>query len=128
RAAFSLAAVDRSAGALVGAVALAIGAAALASAILAIWLGRSTAAPIKRLTALASRMSGGQLDSRVDVTSGGELGELARSFNRMADRLQETFGAISAERNRLAAILDTISDGLVVADRSGRVLALNPAA
>src|SRR5262249_14238614 len=85
RAAFSLDAVDRSAGALVGAIGLAIALAALAGALLAIWLGRSTTAPIKRLTALASRMSGGQLDSRVDATSPGEVGELARSFNRMAD-------------------------------------------
>ena len=128
RAALPLAAVDRAANARVSALGLAIGAAALAAVILAVWIGRTTTEPIQRLTRLAARMATGRLDARVRVTSRDEVGELGRVFNRMADRLEETFGAISAERNRLAAILETVADGLVIVDRSGRVVVLNRAA
>ncbi len=125
RAALPLEAVDRAAAGLLGGVGLAVGAAALAAAILAVWIGRTIAEPINRLTALAGSMAGGRLDSRLAIASRDEVGKLGHAFNQMADRLQETFGAISAERNRLAAILETVADGLVIVGPDGRVVLLN---
>src|SRR5919202_316941 len=122
RASLPLEAVDRSAAALVGAVALAIGLAALAAAAIALWIGRTTTRPIKRLTVLAGRMAAGQLDHRLRATSDDEVGELGKAFNQMADRLQATIATISAERNRLAAILDVAADGLVIVEADGRVV------
>ncbi len=128
RAALPLAAVDRQIATLAGAVGLAIGVASLAAAALAVWLGRTTARPIKRLTELAGAMAAGQLDSRLQITSRDEVGELGQAFNQMADRVERTVQTISAERNRLAAILDTVAEGLVIVDRDGRVLLFNPGA
>lgn len=128
RTALPLAAVDRAATRLVVVVALVISAAGLAAAALAIWIGRTTTGPIQRLTQLAQAMAGGRLDSRLQVTAQDELGELGRAFNRMADRLEETFATISAERNHLAAILETVADGLVIVEPAGRILLLNSAA
>jgi two-component system phosphate regulon sensor histidine kinase PhoR len=128
RAALPLAAVDRTAGTLVWAIGLASGVAAVAAFALTVWIGLRLTKPIQRLTMLAGTMAAGRLDSRFDVTSRDEIGELGRTFNRMADRLQETFETISAERNRLAAILETVADGVLIVDPGGRVMALNPAA
>ena len=128
RAALPLRAIDRTAATLVGAVILAVAVTGLAATILAVWLGRTISGPIKRLTVLAGEMAGGRLNSRLAVGSRDEIGELGQAFNRMADRLEETFDTISTERNRLAAILETVADGLVIVDPSGRVVTLNPGA
>ena len=37
-------------------------------------------------------------------------------FNGMADELQETIALISEERGKLAAILETMGDGLLMVD------------
>ena len=128
RASLPLRAVDQAAAALAGAVALAIACAGLAAAGLAFWLGRGIADPIRRLTRLAGAMAEGDLTARASVSARDEVGELGRAFNRMADRLAETIDNISAERNRLSAILEAVADGLVMTDADGRVLLLNPGA
>jgi len=48
-----------------------------------IWVGRSISRPIKNLTLAAEKISMGQMDHPISVKSGGEIGELARSLERM---------------------------------------------
>ena len=48
-----------------------------------IWVGRSIASPIKELTLAAEKISMGEMDHPITVKSGGEIGELARSLERM---------------------------------------------
>lgn len=47
-------------------------------------------APIKRLTHNTRLFTMGKYDERVTVKSSDEIGELSRSFNRMADTIQDT--------------------------------------
>lgn len=65
--------------------------AALASgalaAVLTIALSRSVLRPVEALTRAARRMGAGDLRQRVDVEARGEIGELARAFNSMAEGL-----------------------------------------
>ena len=44
--------------------------------------------PLRRLTAAADGIAGGDLSQRVPVTSGDEVGELAATFNHMASELE----------------------------------------
>ncbi|MDD5729923.1 MAG: ATP-binding protein [Candidatus Omnitrophica bacterium] len=53
--------------------------------------------PIKKLSEMADIIAGGNLNSRVDINTGDEIGQLAASFNRMADNLKK----ITASRNEL---------------------------
>jgi HAMP domain-containing protein len=48
-----------------------------------IWVGRSISRPIKDLTSAAEKISKGEMDHPITVKSGGEIGELARSLERM---------------------------------------------
>ncbi len=48
-----------------------------------IWVGRSISRPIKDLTSAAEKISMGEMDHPIAVKSGGEIGELARSLERM---------------------------------------------
>jgi signal transduction histidine kinase len=58
---------------------------------LALFLGlllfRQIVAPIRAVTAAARRVAAGHLDQRVPVTSRDEVGQLADTFNQMADAL-----------------------------------------
>jgi two-component system phosphate regulon sensor histidine kinase PhoR len=128
RAAYPLVVIDRATSSLAGAILAAISGAALVAVVLAAWLGRTMTAPIRRLTEMAGAMTAGRFTTRLRLSSRDEVGELGRAFDQMADRLQQTFEAIAAERNRLVAILNTVADGLVIVDRTGRVVMLNPGA
>lgn len=70
--------------------------AALFAGILALTLGGvlffQLTAPIRRLTAAAHAISAGDLNQRVDVHSGDELGELAGAFNAMVANLAASEG------------------------------------
>ncbi len=53
---------------------------------------RSTARRIRRISASAEAISNGELDARIADPSSDELGQLARSFDTMADSLAEDVG------------------------------------
>jgi len=87
-------------------------------------LSRAIASPLRRLTAAAAAVAGGQLDQRVPVSSRDELGRLSQTFNEMTARLraarkmQVDFVAnVSHElRTPLTAIkglVETLRDGAV---------------
>jgi DNA polymerase III epsilon subunit len=76
---------------------------------------------------------------RLHVRTGDELEALGREINRLADRLRATRDGldeevaratreIRAERERLSAIVDGLSDGIVVANSEGRITLANRAA
>src|SRR5690606_28737522 len=64
-------------------------------------VSRGLTAPIQQLAHTAGRMQAGDLTARAPVHSQDELGALARQFNRMADQLQSSFGALQQERETL---------------------------
>ncbi len=66
---------------------VAIGAAGLVALLLTLLLSRSLLRPIDALTSAARGMERGDLSRRVSVHTSGELGELAKAFNAMADGL-----------------------------------------
>lgn len=64
------------------------GAAAIVVAILLSWqTSRQITSPLRRLTAAAGKIAGGDLSQRVDTKGGSEIETLARAFNHMSDSL-----------------------------------------
>jgi signal transduction histidine kinase len=59
-----------------------------------ILLARRMARPIVAMQAAASRIGAGALDQRIDVPSSDELGALAEEFNRMVERLEESYAGL----------------------------------
>ncbi|MGQ0602809.1 MAG: HAMP domain-containing protein [Anaerolineales bacterium] len=84
--------------------------AALFSLGVALLFTRRLTAPIRALTAGATRIAGGDLDARVEVQRDDELGVLAAAFNRMSDDLQITYRSLrstsEARARQLAAAAD----------------------
>jgi signal transduction histidine kinase len=78
-----------------------LGAVLVALALGSLPLARSIAAPVERVTAAARRLGAGDLTARANVEARGELGELARSFDDMAERLERL---VAGERELLANV------------------------
>jgi two-component system, cell cycle sensor histidine kinase and response regulator CckA len=65
---------------------------------------RKNLKPLDRLQEGTRQLASGQLDTRVNVTSGDEFEELAVSFNQMASQLGRQFDAL-AMRREISAVL-----------------------
>ncbi|MDA1279520.1 MAG: ATP-binding protein [Chloroflexi bacterium] len=65
---------------------------------------------------------------RLDPTGPAELARLARAVNRLVDRVGSEITEEAAERGRLASILNSMREGVVVVDDQGIIESANPAA
>ncbi len=77
-----------------------VGLTTLLAAIVTWFLARGLLSPVKRLVNGTHLLAAGQLNTRVEVTSQDELGQLARDFNQLAESLEKT------ETNRRAFMAD----------------------
>lgn len=91
-------------------------------------LGRVVVKPIERVTHAMARVSGGDLDYKVAVRSGDELGRMGASFNQMTRELQSTYRNLRREQDKLTTVIETATEGIVVTDATGSVVLVNPAA
>lgn len=96
---------------------------------------RNVVTPLIRLREGANTIATGNLSHRVDVDRKDELGELATSFNAMAQKLSVVISSLqkeraeaTAERNRLAVILAGVSDAVIALDENHNTMLINPAA
>jgi signal transduction histidine kinase len=68
--------------------------AVLLAAAIGWYISRRISAPVLALTDVTARMAQGDLSSRAGVKSRDEFGQLARSFNEMADQVEGTVAAL----------------------------------
>lgn len=83
---------------------------------------------LSRLNHMVNRITSGDLNARVLLLTRGQLGQLAMSLNRMADRLKSQTTKRRKERDRLNTVLRTMNDGIVILNRRGEIRSMNPAA
>ncbi len=91
-------------------------------------LTRTITRPIKEVTSRAAAMARGDFSQHIEVRSDDEIGELSEMFNFLTGRLQQTLKEISAEKTKVEAILNYMTDGIVAINFQGEVVHLNPAA
>lgn len=88
--------------------------------------------PVSVLTQAVRRVGEGDLGARADVREAGELGQLVRDFNAMADRLQayrqSTLGELLRAQAASQAAIDALPDPVVVFGLAGVLLNVNHAA
>ncbi len=81
--------------------------------------------PLQEVNNIAKEYGRGNLSIRANENSIGEAGELASSFNSMADRLSKSINDLTNERNKLENIFNVISEGIIVFDESGSITFIN---
>jgi signal transduction histidine kinase len=89
-------------------VAIAIGAAGLSATTLIVlafglYLARSIARPVREVAEGANRLADGDLSLRLQGQGPGEVGELTRAFNTMAESLQRGRAELEAQNEQLRA-------------------------
>lgn len=111
------------------AAAAAVAVVILGSLLAAALLARLLTAPVLKLTRAAEAVARGDFEARVDIATGDELQELAETFNAMTARLRQysvlQVDRLIAEQRKTEAILFSIREGIVMADREGRVQLVN---
>jgi two-component system cell cycle response regulator len=95
---------------------------AVAAALVARWLARSTTRPLAELAHAVDRVAGGALDTRVPVHRDDEMGRLAGTFNRMTRELQAYVQALTASRDQLRGHLAILGDTLAGTHDLHRIL------
>lgn len=108
---------------------------------LALFLAKLVTRPVAALAEAMQEISRGRLDYRVEVRAADELGDLVRSFNRMAGELETSRRQIDASahelasandaleqrRRHIATILESIPTGVLSLDAQRRVTHVNSA-
>jgi two-component system nitrogen regulation sensor histidine kinase NtrY len=108
---------------------------------LALFLSKIVTRPLSALAEATQEISRGRLDYRVDVSAADEIGDLVRSFNRMAEDLESSRRQIEASSHDLSAanaeldqrrrqmetILESIPTGVLSLDAERRVTHVNQA-
>ena len=95
---------------------------ALIAALLGLSLTRTITRPLRELNEVALAGTHGDLDRRVDIRSGDEIGSLGKSFNAMQDGMQRYIGDLEESRTQLLLALSYAGEILgSTADRDGLI-------
>ena len=106
---------------------LVAGTLAIAVAALVVRFSSRSLRSIQAVAEASGQLGQGDYDYRVPVGTNEETRRLTEAFNDIANAIKSVVGRLSAERDTLSAVLDTMADGVIVIDRTGRVALLNPA-
>jgi two-component system phosphate regulon sensor histidine kinase PhoR len=90
-------------------------------------VAKRMSAAVAELTDAARRMARGDLQVRTRLLGDDELSELGQALDRLAGSLATTLGELRAERDLQRRILEAMHEGVVVIDRDGRIVLVNPA-
>ena len=95
-------------------------------------LSRHLVRPVKAMYGAAEQIANGNYDIQLAVDSKDELGQLAEEINVMSRRLQAfkamNLDKIVAEKQRSEAIINSLTDGILVVDDQLHIVAINPTA
>lgn len=108
------------------------GAAILAGLIIAVVISNRIIGPINNLIHKMKRIEEGDYSHQIPVVGDDEIAVLAKEYNIMAEQLrlyaQMNVEKIMQEKQKAEAVVEGISDGVIVTDRENRILLMNPAA
>jgi two-component system phosphate regulon sensor histidine kinase PhoR len=90
-------------------------------------LRRLVIRPLQAIQRGTAAIAQGDLGYRLRVCTGDELEALARKFNQMAQRLQESYGRVAEERSTILAALEASQDAIWISDVNRQVVMVNSA-
>lgn len=100
----------------------------LIASIMGYRISKKITKPVKVMTAIASQISKGHFEQRIDIKSKDEIGELANSINYMASTLSDTINSVTDKNIKMEAILSSVVNGIIAIDSDEKILFINPVA
>jgi len=96
--------------------------------VFALLFSQSISGPIRKVIAASRQVASGDFKARVVLKNKDELRDLAESFNAMTDELKTFFTELSNKQEELNSVIFSIHEGLLVIDKSGKILLSNESA
>jgi two-component system chemotaxis sensor kinase CheA len=93
----------------------------LFSILVALYVSRSISRPVAHLEEGVKRISSGELEHSITVTSSDEIGQLTKAFNDMTRGLRETMTALDNRNRDMRLVFDNVAQGLVTMNPDGTV-------
>ncbi|WP_138492988.1 HAMP domain-containing sensor histidine kinase [Paenibacillus pinistramenti] len=94
----------------------------------ALFLFTKITQPMRRLIQAADQIRTGHYDTRLTLRTSDEIGDLASTFNHMAEELENTIRSLNLEKEHLASVLRSMNDAVITIDHNGAVILTNPPA
>jgi two-component system phosphate regulon sensor histidine kinase PhoR len=96
--------------------------------LLAVIIAGRISRPVRSLTQSAWKLASSDPVNQPITSSSDEIGQLAQVFNLMSTRMSGQINDLETERVTLDAVLQKMTDGVLIVDELGRVQLVNPAA
>ncbi len=81
--------------------------------------------PLDQLKGLARKYATGELQTKLHLTSPQELAELSHTMEEMAQEIQEKISLVEFGKNQVEAILNSLSEGILLLDRNLNIKVAN---
>ena len=98
------------------------------SFLVAIYLAELISKPIINLSRIAKKIASGDYHVRTSVKNNDELGDMAESFNVMADSISKTIKDLTQEKRYSNSLFESVAEGLVVTDVNNKIVQVNSSA
>jgi two-component system phosphate regulon sensor histidine kinase PhoR len=89
-------------------------------------LAAQTIKPINRMITISRRFSEGDFGRRIIQPPSDEIGELGHALNKMAQNIEDKIKEVRTQNQRLEAIFSSMAEGVLVVDRLGHIVSINP--
>lgn len=93
--------------------------------LLAVKLSHIITDPIYKLISISKEISRGNYKKRVDINSNDEIGQLAATFNEMAEKLDSTLSDVMNKNIRVDTVINSMSSGIIAVDNKGKIILIN---
>lgn len=92
----------------------------------ALFLFTKITQPMQRVIEAANNIRRGEYGTRLTLVTSDEIGQLATSFNHMAEELEENIRSLHHEKGHLSSVLRSMSDAVITFDIEGQIILTNP--
>ncbi len=97
----------------------------LLSLLVAFMISKNISSPIKELAEASKNLANGDFSTHLRLIRNDELGELAESFNIMSEKLKSVFDELTSKKEEFKSIISSLSEGLMVIDKTGKIILCN---
>lgn len=95
------------------------------TAIIAFWFSNRITKPVNELIKVTKDISDGNFSRRSDINLDDEIGELSRTFNIMAEKLEYTLAEMTDKNIKVESIINSMYSGVIAVDNNLRIMLIN---
>ena len=86
---------------------------------------RHNSEPLRRIIHACRNFTNGDFNNKIFIHSKDAIGELASTLNIMAESLDRKIGDIQIKSQQLVAIIESMTEGIIVVDKNSRIVSMN---